>query len=175
MDKQENDPQSPIAGKCVCGNTNFQLERAPLFVHCCHCRWCQRETGSAFALNALIETEFVTLISGELETINTASASGMGQLIHRCVHCKVALWSHYNGMGPVASFVRIGTLANPDQFPPDIHIFTSSKQPWVVLPENVPTMAEYYDRREYWSEESLTRHELLVPLIKAHRASLKSD
>jgi len=87
----------------------------------------------------------------------------------------VAVWSNYSGFGPVIKFVRVGTLDNPNLMPPDIHIFTASKQPWVALPAGVPTVPEYYDRRNHWSEESLARHRLLLPLIKAYQAAKKSD
>ena len=121
-------------GGCDCRAVRYRLRSRPMFVHCCHCRWCQRETGSAFALNALIETDRVELLQGEVELVDTPSDSGKGQLIARCPRCRIALWSHYGGGGNVVSFIRVGTLDNPDAFPPDIHIYTSSKQPWVVLP-----------------------------------------
>lgn len=153
-------PQA-FEGGCTCRAVRYRLVDAPLFVHCCHCRWCQRETGSAFALNAMIEADRVELLCGEPEAVDTPSSSGKGQEIVRCPRCRVALWSHYAGAGAAIAFVRVGTLDNPDAFPPDIHIFTASKQPWVVLPEGVPAMAQYYDRREQWPEASLARRSAL--------------
>jgi hypothetical protein len=129
----------------------------PLFVHCCHCRWCQRETGASFALNAMIESDRVRLTKGDVGIVNTPSASGKGQKIARCPHCRVTLWSNYAGAGDAVRFVRVGTLDEPDRLPPDIHIFTSSKQPWVVLPPGMPAAERYYDRSEYWPPESLER------------------
>ncbi len=147
----------PIQGSCDCGYVRYQLASSPLIVHCCHCRWCQRETGSAFALNAMIEAERVNLLCGEADTVDTPSASGKGQKIVRCPRCRIALWSHYSGAGQSICFIRVGTLDMPDLLPPDIHIFTTSKQPWVVLPADKPAMAEYYDRKLYWPEDSLLR------------------
>lgn len=147
----------PAEGGCTCGTVRYRMESAPLFVHCCHCRWCQRETGTAFALNALIESDRLTLLSGEPETVPTPSNSGKGQKIVRCPACRVAVWSHYAGGGDAVSFVRVGTLDDPDRLPPDIHIFTSSKQPWVMLPPGRPAMPAFYDRKEQWPEESLER------------------
>jgi len=131
----------------------------PLFVHCCHCTWCQRETGSAFAVNAMIESDRVVLVSGEPERIDTPSASGKGQIILRCPHCLVAVWSHYAGAGELFSFVRVGTLEEAGLMPPDIHIFTSTKLPWVLLSANTPTVEEFYRRSEYWPPESIQRRE----------------
>jgi hypothetical protein len=143
---------------------------APLFVHCCHCRWCQRESGAAFALNALIETDRVASLGRAPELVQTPSNSGKGQAIARCTRCRVALWSHYAGAGPVLSFVRVGTLDNPDLLPPDIHIFTASKQPWILIPDGTPAVAEYYDREQHWPAASLARREALQPLIKAYQS-----
>jgi hypothetical protein len=146
-----------MEGGCACGTVRYRLKRRPLFVHACHCRRCQRETGSAFVMNALIEAEAVELTAGRTVEVLTPSDSGRGQLIYRCPDCQVALWSVYAGSGPLFRFVRIGALDDPDACPPDIHIFTGSKQPWVVLPEGVPAVPEYYDRREHWPAESLAR------------------
>lgn len=149
-------------GACTCGASRYRLSSAPLFVHCCHCTWCQRESGASFALNAMIETDRLQLLQGEPVLVNTPSNSGKGQLIARCPQCHVALWSHYAGAGKAVAFVRVGTLKEHDQLPPDIHIFTSTKQPWMVLPPGVPAVDEYYDRNVYWPEASLARRETLL-------------
>src|SRR5512141_1717057 len=141
-------------GGCTCRFVRYRMAQ-PLFVHCCHCRWCQRESGAAFALNALIESDRVELLAGDVEAVDTPSNSGKGQKISRCPKCRVALWSNYAGAGDAVRFVRVGTLDDPDRFPPDIHIFTASKQPWVVLPPGVPAVLEYYDRDVHWAKASL--------------------
>ncbi len=161
----------PAEGGCDCRAVRYRLETAPLIVHCCHCRWCQRESGASFALNAMIESDRVTCIHTEPELIHTPSQSGRGQQIARCPHCRLALWSHYAGAGPAIAFVRVGTLDNPDLLPPDIHIFTDAKQPWVVLPGGVPAVAAYYDRERIWSAKSLARRAALLPLIEAYQRS----
>ena len=146
-----------LQGRCSCGQIRFRLHGPPLFVHCCHCSWCQRETGSAFALNAMYEADRVELLAGAPEAIDTPSNSGKGQKIVRCPGCRVAVWSHYAGAGAAVAFVRVGTLEEPARLPPDIHIFTSTKLPWVVLPEGVPAVPEYYPVKDYWPPESLAR------------------
>ena len=151
-----------LDGGCTCGGVRYRMTSRPLFVHCCHCRWCQRESGSSFALNAMIEAERVALLVGEPQVVDTPSLSGKGQKISRCPRCRVALWSNYAGAGDAIRFVRVGTLDDPDRLPPDIHIFTSSKQPWVVLPPGTPAVAEYYDREQLWPAESLARRRALV-------------
>lgn len=144
-------------GGCACGAVRFRLNAKPLFVHCCHCRWCQRESGSAFALNALIESNSVTLLSGRPISHAIPSESGKGQKLRRCESCRVILWSHYAGMGEAISFIRVGALDAPDSLPPDIHIYTASKQPWFKLTDGKPIMSEYYSKKEYWPESSLAR------------------
>ena len=131
----------PLEGGCTCRAVRFRLASRPLFVHCCHCTWCQRESGASFALNAMIESERVELLSGAPELVDTPSASGAGQRIARCPRCRVAVWSHYAGAGDAIRFVRVGTLDEPGRLPPDIHIFTASKQPWVVLPPGTPAVS----------------------------------
>lgn len=144
-------------GACTCGEVRYRMEDRPMFVHCCHCRWCQRETGSAFVLNAIIEAERVSLLAGAPEAVNTPSNSGKGQVIWRCPTCRIALWSNYGGRGDLLRFVRVGTLLEPDRLPPDVHIFTSSKQPWVVLPPGALAFPEYYDSKQIWPPASLER------------------
>ncbi len=144
-------------GRCACDGVRYHLTSRPLFVHCCHCRWCQRETGSAFVLNAMIESTRVVLTKGVPSKIMIPSESGKGQQMVRCPECQTTLWSHYSGIGDKVSFVRAGTLDEPALTPPDIHIFTSTKLPWVQLPQDIPAVREYYSRKDYWPEASIAR------------------
>jgi hypothetical protein len=122
----------------------------------------------------MIESDRVESLGTEPELVHTPSDSGLGQKIARCPTCKVAVWSHYAGSGPITKFVRVGTLDQPDLMPPDVHIFTASKQPWVVLPEGVPAFEEYYERDALWPQESLVRRQALLPQIEAYQASQQS-
>ena len=163
----------PLEGGCDCRQVRYRMQTKPLFVNCCHCRWCQRESGAAFALNAMIESDRVTLLAGEPEVVDTPSESGLGQKIARCPRCRLALWSHYAGAGPFVKFVRVGTLDQPDYLPPDIHIFTASKQPWVVIPEGHAAVPEYYDAKQHWPAESQERRKVLRVKIEAQRTAQK--
>jgi len=156
----------PLEGGCTCRAVRYRLRTAPMFVHCCHCTWCQRETGSAFALNAMIEADRVELLAGAPEAVQTPSASGKGQTIWRCPTCRIAVWSNYAGAGPAVHFVRVGTLDRAGVLPPDIHIFTSTKQPWVVLPPGTPAVPEYYKSAERWPAESLARRAAVLARAK---------
>jgi len=149
-------------GGCTCRAVRYRMTSRPLFVHCCHCRWCQRETGTAFALNAMIEADRVELLQGKVTVVDTPSKSGKGQKIARCPTCRIAVWSNYAGAGDRVRFVRVGTLDEPERLPPDVHIFTASKQPWVVLPGGTPAVAEYYKASELWPKESLERRAALL-------------
>ena len=163
----------PLDGGCDCGMVRYRMQTRPLFVHCCHCRWCQRESGASFALNAMIESDRIAPLAAAPEWVDTPSASGAGQQIARCPRCRIALWSHYAGAGPVVSFVRVGTLDLPDHLSPDIHIFTASKQPWIVLPSATPAVPEYYERERYWPQASLERRRALQPQIEAWQDALR--
>ena len=164
----------PLDGGCDCKRVRYRMATKPLFVHCCHCRWCQRETGASFALNALIEADRVELLAQPPELVDTPSQSGQGQKIARCPKCRVAVWSHYSGAGAAVAFIRVGTLDEPDHLRPDIHIFTSSKQPWVVIPEGHTAVSEFYDLAQHWPAESLERRQALRAKIDAQRGAAKS-
>jgi hypothetical protein len=146
-----------VNGGCTCRRIRYRLTARPMFVHCCHCTWCQRETGSAFAVNALIEASNVELLSGNPVKATLPTASGKGQVFHRCSDCGVALWSNYADAGEHVLFVRTGTLDDPSIAPPDIHIYTSTRRPWVILPMNVPAVAEFYRLSDYWPAEAIVR------------------
>jgi hypothetical protein len=153
-----NEPDGFTAdGGCDCRTLRYRITHRPLFVHCCHCRWCQRESGASFALNAMIEADRVSVLEGTPDVVMTPTHSGRGQKISRCPVCRVALWSNYSGAGDGIRFVRVGTLDEPDRLPPDVHIFTASKQPWVVIPAGARAVEGFYDRSKFWPEESLAR------------------
>lgn len=165
----------PAEGGCDCRALRYRMLTRPLFVHCCHCRWCQRESGAAFALNAMIESDRVVELGVAPELVDTPSDSGLGQRIARCPRCRIAVWSHYAGSGPAVKFVRVGTLDDPARLPPDIHIFTASKQPWVLLPPATPAVPEYYEREQHWPAESLQRRLAILPQIEAWQAAQRGE
>jgi hypothetical protein len=142
-------------GGCSCGAVRYRLASDPLIVHCCHCLNCQRQTGSAFVINLLIEADRVELLAGEPQPVDVPRDDGSTQQISRCPDCQVAVYSDYGR--PEILFVRAGTLDDPAAIEPDVHIFTRSKLPWVRLPDGVPAVKVYYDRNELWPAESLER------------------
>jgi hypothetical protein len=133
----------------------YRLESEPMFVHCCHCLNCQRQTGSAFVINLLIEADRFELLEGDLQPVDVPRDDGSMQRIYRCPRCQVAVFSEY-GRSEVR-FVRAGTLDEPGSISPDVHIYTRSKVPWVVLPDSVPAFDVYYDSKKLWPAESLER------------------
>ena len=151
----------PLHGSCFCGFVRYRLETPPMFVHCCHCTDCQKQTGSAFAINALIEKGRITLLAGEPEPVTMKTDSGHPHDIYRCPDCLSALWSDY-GRRRVMAFLRVATLDEPSALPPDVHIYTRSKLDWVVLPEGARAFEEYYDMEKEWPPESLARREALL-------------
>lgn len=180
----------PLEGGCACGHVRYRLEARPLIIHCCHCTSCQRETGTAFAINAVIESTLVTRLppappsvpasrtqgpkpagppltsredSAELETIKTPSESGRGQQIVRCPSCRVAVWSHYGAAGSRTRFIRVGTLDEAWKVQPDAHIYTQSRRSFFKLDGLIPEFEEFYPKKEgVWREESIVRWEELM-------------
>ena len=145
-----------LEGGCSCGAVRYRLTSPPMFVHCCHCRDCQRQTGGAFVINALIEADRVALLSGNVDETNLPTDSGRGQKVYRCASCKIAVWSVYGGVDKLR-FVRAGTLDHPAALTPDVHIHVRSKLPWVQLPDGVPAFEAYYDSKKLWPAASLER------------------
>ena len=146
-------------GGCACSAMRYRVTSKPMFVHACHCRMCQRQTGSSNAVNALIETDRIIVLSGEIETRLVDTPGGRGRRVARCASCKVALWSNYliNNHGDHQRFLRVGTLDDPSRMPPDVHIHTGTKLPWYVVAEGTPAVEVFYDQKTTWSEESLQR------------------
>ena len=151
------DEPTALEGRCTCGEVRYRMNSAPLIVHACHCTECQRLSGGGFAINALVETDRIALLSGEPVAVPVKGTSGKLQTIMRCPSCKVALWSHYPGGGAEIAFVRAGTLADPARLAPDIHIYTSTKLPWIELPPGAKAVDSFYDPAETWSAESRER------------------
>ncbi len=152
-------------GGCSCGEIRYRLTDDPLFTHCCHCLNCQRQTGSAFVINLLIEADRVQLLAGEPQPIDVPRDDGSTQRIYRCPSCQVAVFSEYTW--PEIRFVRGGTLDEPSSVSPDVHIFTKSKLPWVELPESVPAFDVYYDRKTLWPPASNERIETVIAARRA--------
>ena len=150
-----------LEGGCACGAVRYQLSSPPMFVNCCHCRDCQRQTGSAFVVNAVIETDRIGLVSGKPEPVPVPTESGRPHDIYRCAICHTALWSDY-GRRPALRFVRVGTLDDPAALPPDAHIFTRSRLPWIELPKSVPAFDVYYDMEALWPAASLQRRRAVL-------------
>ena len=150
-----------LDGGCACGAVRYRLGSEPMFVHCCHCLDCQRQTGSAFVLNALIETDRVAVLSGAPAPVAVPTDSGRPHEIFRCPTCHTALWSDYGRRG-VLRFVRVGTLDDPSALPPDVHIYTRTKLPWVALPAGVPAFEAYYDSAKLWPAASLARRRAIL-------------
>ena len=145
-----------LDGGCACDRVRYRMGAKPMFVHCCHCKDCQRQTGTAFVLNALIEADRVELLSGAPTPTTMPTESGRPHIVFRCADCGTAVWSEYGGLTRLR-FVRVGTLDDPTALPPDVHIYTHSKLPWIALPADVPAFEAYYSAREVWPAESLDR------------------
>ena len=147
-------------GGCACGAVRYRLTSDPLFTHCCHCLSCQRQTGSAFVINLLIETDRVELVARDPQPVDVPRDDGSTQRIFRCPACQVAVFSQYGR--PEVRFVRGGTLDEPSSVAPDVHIFTRSKLPWVTLPSSTPAFEVYYDMKTLWPAASLERLEAIM-------------
>lgn len=151
-----NTKTDSYTGACGCGKVTYRMSSAPMFVHCCHCQECQKQTGSAYVLNAIIEADRVSC-TGETTEHKLATPSGKGQTITRCASCGTAVFSSYLVRLGKLTYVRVGTLDNPDLCPPDAQIFTASKQAWVPLSRDIPNFESFYEFKDVWPEEVYQR------------------
>ena len=149
------------SGSCHCGQVRYRLTTAPMFVHACHCRDCQKQTGGPFAVNALIERDRVMVEAGEPVRTEQTTDSGRPHDIWRCPACQTALWSDY-GRREVMVFVRVMTLDDPDRCPPDVHIFTRTKRPFFDLPPGAKAFDVFYDMETEWPADSLARRKAIL-------------
>jgi hypothetical protein len=159
---------TPLEGGCACGDVRYRLTTNPFIVHCCHCSWCQTQTGSAFVINALYDAIEVEVLKGEVKAEMVDSPSGKGQEIARCPKCSIAVWSSYymGGIRDSIRFVRVGTLDEPERLPPDVHIFTTTKLPWVDLSNENHVEDVFYDYETTWSQENLARRQEMLEAAK---------
>ena len=147
-------------GGCSCGSVRYRLRSDPLFIHCCHCLNCQRQTGSAFVINLMIEADRVEILAGAPQPVEVPRDDGTIQRIFRCPSCQIGVFSEYGR--PELRYVRAGTLDNPSGVRPDVHIFTRSKVSWIRIPESVPAFEIYYDTKALWPAASLERLDALL-------------
>lgn len=148
----------PFEGGCACGEVRYRMLDAPMFVHCCHCTRCQRETGAPFAHHAMIEHTKFEIARGAPDYVLVPTDSGGKHWVARCPSCRTALWNEHGTRQAITRYVRVGTLDAPSTFPPLAHIFVRSKQPWLALPPGAPAFAGYYDAAKAWPPESLARY-----------------
>ncbi|HEY8604194.1 GFA family protein [Tsuneonella suprasediminis] len=126
-----------IEGGCNCRHARYKLHGAPLAVAACHCRNCQRQSGSAYSVNLVVAGDSVA-IEGELACYEDPdSESGKPVLREFCPNCGSPIRSIPTA-SPAMVAIKAGTLDNPDAFPPAIHIWTCQMLDWVDVPEGVP-------------------------------------
>ena len=150
-----------LEGGCGCGAVRYRLTDEPIFVNNCHCRLCQRQTGTGSAVNAFIESGKLEQLSGELSEHELATGSGGTQIIVRCATCGTPVWSHYR-LGRKAAAVRVGTLDDPSAVRPDAAIYVADRPAWAPLPEGVPQFETYYNPAELLAPERFARLKALL-------------
>jgi hypothetical protein len=150
-----------LEGGCGCGAVRYRLTDAPFIVHNCHCRLCQRQTGTGSAVNAFIEDDRLER-SGELTETEFTTGSGGTQTVVRCAKCMSPLWSYYPRLGRKLAAVRVGSLDDPSAAPPDVAIYVADKPDWAPLPEGVQAFDEFYNPMDVYPEASLARMKALL-------------
>ena len=151
-----------LEGACGCGAVRYRLTDEPIFVNNCHCRLCQRQTGTGSAVNAFIESDRLEHLSGEITEHEFTTGSGGTQIVIRCATCGTPLWSHYPRIGRKAAGVRAGTLDDPSAVRPDAAIFVVDRPAWAALPDGIPAFEKYYDQADVIPPERFARLKALL-------------
>ena len=120
-------------GGCQCGSVRYRLNAEPLALAVCHCRDCQRQSGSAFALSLFVPRKAFRLLSGELKTFATVCDSGRTKECAFCGSCGTRIYHQ----GKRGMSIKAGTLDDTSNLSPDAHYWTKRKQPWVEIPDGV--------------------------------------
>ena len=150
-----------LTGRCACGRVSYKIKEDPLFTYACHCKDCQRTTGSAFVVHLILaERDFE--IEGDTRSATVPSGSGAGCDLHYCAECGIYVWCRYLYHQVPVLAVRGGTLDDTNAVRPQAHIFTRNMQSWFRLPEGVPSFKNGIDRNEAWSADSLKKYNALA-------------
>ena len=149
-------------GGCACGALRYEVRGEPIFVNHCHCRLCQRQTGSVGVLNAFFESDRVAVIQGELTEHIFKAGSGGDHIVCRCAECGTAVFSYYPRVGRLGTGIRVGSFDDPDAFTPTAVVFTESRMHWAPLPEGIPAFEQYYNPFELLNEASVARLKAMV-------------
>jgi hypothetical protein len=155
------------SGGCACGALRYEARGEPIFVNHCHCRLCQRQTGSVGVVNAFFESERLTVTAGALTEHTFKTGSGGDHIICRCAKCGTAVFSYYPRVGRLGAGIRVGSFDDPDAFTPTAVVFISSKMHWAPLPEGIPAFEEYYNPKELFSPDNFAR---LIALVEKKAA-----
>jgi hypothetical protein len=146
-----------IDGGCACGAVRYRLLKPPLFVHCCHCTRCQRESGTAYVAHGMIERANLEW-DGEVTAVRLPTDSKTRHEIVHCAACLTPLWGQHGRQPSVMVYLKVGTFDAPERCPPNAHIFVRSKLAWVAINPDIPQFARYYNAAKVWPQESLERY-----------------
>ena len=126
------------SGGCQCGQVRYLLDGEIIRLNVCHCRDCQKQSGSAFGMSLIVPDETFRLTSGRLQTFETMAESGRTKTCAFCGGCGVRI---YNATSVLKS-IKPGTLDDVSWLRPDAHYWTKRRQQWTSLPDDIPCYAD---------------------------------
>tara|TARA_B100000579_G_scaffold278075_1_gene230015 strand:- start:122 stop:604 length:483 start_codon:yes stop_codon:yes gene_type:complete len=145
-----------LKGGCICGQVKYYITEKPLFTQACHCKDCKVLTGSSYVVNSSV-LENTLFVEGEVSSTELKAGSGASCKTYFCNKCGAYVYADYDSAFKRLT-LRTKTLNNPENFPPQVHIFTKDKDPWLNLSKDVTCFEEMYDPKKIWPEESLKRY-----------------
>ena len=129
-------PANKYSGGCQCGAIRYDILGAPELLLACHCTDCQRQSGSAFGMTLVVSEEDFQLTKGDVKTYSLKSAAGRPKLGAFCPNCGTRIYHKPEWRKGMVS-VKPGTLDDTSGLKPTLHLWTSSKQPWITISEGV--------------------------------------
>jgi hypothetical protein len=124
-------------GGCICGAVRYRVSGKPAIGLVCHCRFCQRRSGSAFAVIGYFDERSVEIVKGKLALHEHRSdESGRWLRIEFCPACGTTV-THTAELRPGMRAIAGSSFDEPDWFRIERHIWTRSKRPWVQIPPDV--------------------------------------
>lgn len=136
--------QLPLTGGCQCGGLRYEVRAEPLSVYVCHCTECQRQSGSAFAMSAVVPRPALVYLSGRPKRCSRKADSGNTIDGDFCPDCGVRL-AHYPSANDKVAILKPGTLDDTRWLVPVGHIWTRSAQAWVTIPDDTVRFAGHPD------------------------------
>ena len=124
-----------ITGGCQCGAIRYEFNGEPVQQVACHCTDCQHQSGSAFGMSVVVNADDFRITKGEPKHYHSTSSTGRRKLGAFCHECGNRIY-HQPEWRRGRISIKAGTLDDASWLKPQVHLWTKSRQPWVIIPDD---------------------------------------